>query len=548
MEISRKILFVDDEALLLDGIRRQLRKRYDLTTATGPEEGLRQVRESGPFAVVVSDYRMPGQNGAQFLGAVHELAPQSVLVMLTGQAELDVAVQALHQGHIFRFLNKPCETPLLESTLNECLEQYRLVVTEQLLRDELNRANAELSELNLNLEQLVARRTSTIRGLYGFVAELNGLDSLRDVAQATVTTAATMLGSRRVSLMLPDGSGEYLKIAASVGIEEEIAERVRVPVGTPIAGAVFKDGHSMVVNGDEPPLHPERYDTDIFASIPLASAALATPDGPVGVLNVTDRHDGASYDEESLETLRTISEAAAIAILNQIRREERDDARDATILALAKLAEHRDPETGAHLERVQAYCCLLSEALARTEKYKRLITGDFIQNLVRSSPLHDIGKVGIPDNVLLKPGRLTPDEFDIMKRHARIGGDTVRSLLDRRRKRTFLQMGMEIAYHHHEKFDGSGYPDGLVGEAIPLPARILAVADVYDALTSKRVYKPAMPHQKAADIIRGDSGKHFDPDMVAAFEAQEEQFRRLSELLADNAEAPPQEEMVESSR
>jgi putative two-component system response regulator len=229
--------------------------------------------------------------------------------------------------------------------------------------------------------------------------------------------------------------------------------------------------------------------------------------------------------------------------LIQIRRQERDDARDATILALAKLAEHRDPETGAHLERVQCYCRLVSESMALRPRYAAVITREFIEAIVRSCPLHDVGKVGIPDRILLKPGKLDPGEFEIMKTHARIGGDTIRALVEQGRRQSFLQMGMEIAYNHHERYDGTGYPQGLAGQAIPLPARILALADVYDALTSRRVYKPPMTHSQASAIILAGRGQHFDPDVVAAFVEQAAEFERLARALAEPA--PPMPEDVE---
>jgi putative two-component system response regulator len=202
---------------------------------------------------------------------------------------------------------------------------------------------------------------------------------------------------------------------------------------------------------------------------------------------------------------------------------------------LAKLAEHRDPETGAHLERVQEYCRLLAEYLATKPTYRHQIDRRFIDALVRSSPLHDIGKVGIPDRILLKPDRLTPDEYEIMKTHARIGGDILQSLIDQHQGQTFLEMGRDIAYYHHEKFDGSGYPFGMSGRDIPLPARILAVADVYDALTSKRVYKSAMDHNSAKTLVDEGIGRHFDPEIIEAFHAQESAFCETCVRLADDA-------------
>ena len=539
-EISQRILFVDDDANLLEGLNRRLRKQFEIATARSGEAGLEILNNKGPFAVVVSDYGMPGMSGIEFLKKVGEYSPFTVSAMLTGQADLQVAVRALHNGRIFRFLSKPCSAEVLAKTIHDCLEQYRLVMMERILTDELNCANERLRVLNEELEDRVAKRTATIRRLHQFVSDLNGLDSLEAVAQVVVATTADMLQSRRVSLMLPDPEGEHLSIVAAVGVAARLQQRVRVPIGRAIAGVVFAESETIVVN--DPNIlasRQDRYDSDFFVSAPLVSSSLATPTGPVGVLNATERIGGRGYEEEALADLKAICEAAAIAIQNQIRLQQRNEARDATIFALAKLAENRDAETGAHLERVQAYCRLLGETMAQTPRYGSVIDRGFIENIVRSSPLHDIGKVGIPDHILLKPGRLTADEFKIMKRHSTIGGDTIRALVEKGRRQMFLQMGMEIAYHHHERFDGSGYPQGLAGEAIPLSARILALADVYDALTSRRVYKQAVAHEKAASIIRGDSGSHFDPDVVEAFFRREKEFERIAEERMDREDASP---------
>ena len=446
-----------------------------------------------------------------------------------------MAISALHEGQLFRFLTKPCPPEMLTKTLDDALEQYRLVRTEQILTHWLERTNEELSGLSQRLEEMVAQRTETLRRLHQFVSELNGLDTLEDVAEVVVATAAEMLHSRRVSLMLPHSSGEYLSIIAATDVADQIKERIRVPIGAPIAGWVFAQNRSMVVNEPaELPQESDRYDSDFFVSLPLISTSMTSPSGSVGVLNVTNQLNPTGYTDEDLANLKAIAEAAAIAIRNQIRLRERNEARDATILALAKLAENRDPETGTHLERVQHFCRLLAEGLAEKPHYASIIDRHFIDNLVRSCPLHDIGKVGIPDHILLKPGRLTPEEFEIMKRHSAIGGDTIRSLVEQGRNQQFLEMGMAIAYHHHEKWDGGGYPHGLSGQNIPLPARIVALADVYDALTCKRVYKEAMSHEKAVSIITEGNGKHFDPEMVEVFLARQNEFDRLRQELTDN--------------
>jgi putative two-component system response regulator len=201
------------------------------------------------------------------------------------------------------------------------------------------------------------------------------------------------------------------------------------------------------------------------------------------------------------------------------------ESRDLTIFALAKLAESRDPESGAHLERMREYCRLLAEELSRTPRFRDELDGDLIELLYLTTPLHDIGKVGIPDQVLLKPGRLTPDEFAIMQQHTLIGARTLEAVVSLNPDAQYLQIARDIALTHHERFDGKGYPHGLRGEQIPLCGRITAIADVYDALTSKRVYKPAFSHETAVQLIREGSGTQFDPLLVDAFLHLQDDFQ-----------------------
>jgi len=212
-------------------------------------------------------------------------------------------------------------------------------------------------------------------------------------------------------------------------------------------------------------------------------------------------------------------------------------ARNATILGLAKLAEYRDADTGAHLERIREYCKVLAEALARKSEYSGYITPEYIDDIYYSSILHDIGKVGIPDSILLKPAKLTAEEFEVVKRHSALGGEALKAVESKIEGQSFLTLGKEIAFYHHEKWDGTGYPRGLKGSEIPLSARIVALADVYDALTSKRVYKGAIPHDEARNIIVEGKGSHFAPDVVDAFLENEEEFRRIrEELFRDHEE------------
>lgn len=201
---------------------------------------------------------------------------------------------------------------------------------------------------------------------------------------------------------------------------------------------------------------------------------------------------------------------------------------DATIYSLASLAETRDNETGGHILRTQGYVGALAARLAHDELFAARLDAATVELLTKSAPLHDVGKVGVPDAILLKPGRLTEEEFAIMKQHTTFGRDALQTGIDILGTTSFLRLAQEIAYSHHEKWDGTGYPEGLGGEAIPLSGRLMALADVYDALISARVYKPAFPHEKARAIILEGRGRHFDPAVVDAFLDCEEEFLAIA--------------------
>ena len=220
----------------------------------------------------------------------------------------------------------------------------------------------------------------------------------------------------------------------------------------------------------------------------------------------------------------------------QVRRrtQEIEGLQDVVVLALASLGETRDNETGNHLRRTQHYVRRLAEQLRAHPRFAAVLDDEAIRLLFKSAPLHDIGKVGIPDRILLKPGRLDADEFEVMKTHTTLGYEAIhRAEESLGQEVPFLRFAKEIALSHQEKWDGSGYPQGLQGEAIPVSARLMALADVYDALISRRVYKPAMPVEQAEAIIREGRGSHFDPDVVDAFEAVREDFRAIAARFSD---------------
>ena len=222
---------------------------------------------------------------------------------------------------------------------------------------------------------------------------------------------------------------------------------------------------------------------------------------------------------------------------NEVQKRTREvvAVQEVTILAMASLAETRDNDTGNHIRRTQFYIRALAEKLRNHERFRHLLNDDkTIDLLFKSAPLHDIGKVGIPDAILLKPGRFTPEEFEIMKSHTTLGRDAI--LAAERRlglELRFLTYAKEIAYTHQEQWDGTGYPEGLSGDDIPISGRLMAVADVYDALICRRIYKEGMSHEKAVGIILESKGSHFDPDVVDAFMEIAGEFKEIAKRFED---------------
>ena len=259
---------------------------------------------------------------------------------------------------------------------------------------------------------------------------------------------------------------------------------------------------------------------------------------------------GVDYVTKPFQPEEILARVQTHVTLRQVRRElekhmseleelvrekvkEISDSQMATIHAMSKLAEYRDDQTGRHIERTRELCAMLAGKLRENPRYALLIDDSFIENIYHAALLHDIGKVGIPDAILLKPGKLTEEEFEIIKRHPRIGATTLSWVRSKYPQNAFINMGIALALFHHERWDGGGYPDGLAGEDIPLSARIMALVDVYDALRSDRPYKEAFPHETACRIIREGNGTHFDPSVVDAFFAVEQEFEQICDHMTN---------------
>lgn len=406
------------------------------------------------------------------------------------------------------------------------------------------------SELVLRVQTLVRMReeldeSNSVRGeqtrALGVISELSrslaAASGLADMLDLTLDATAELLCSDRIVALRPTHSGEALTVAGQLGLVNAPGAKSDIPIAGSAIGRVFTgEDPFLITTADDLATDFCEAEKDLLFQRPSVAVALCGPGHSVGVLVVGARGGGHTITALDLVYMNLICNMAGAAIDDALSRQATDDARDSIVIALATLAEYRDFDTGKHLLRVTQFSRLLAEQLRREGPYRDLMTATFVSDIERAVPLHDIGKVAIPDHILLKPGKLTTEEFEIMKGHTTIGARTIEHLIQKSPGVSFLVTAEKIAHSHHERVDGCGYPRGLSGEDLPLAARIATVADVYDAITTRRPYKEAMSHDQAAAIIYDSSGTQFDPHIVEAFGACEEAFRTLAGELADDVD------------
>jgi diguanylate cyclase (GGDEF)-like protein len=512
-----QVLVVDDDPTVHTLCRRLLeRDGYHMRTASDGVEALAACQAELPD-VIIMDGMMPNMDGlecTQRLKADPVTARIPIIMASARTSQTDV-IAGLKAG-VDEYLTKPFDPREL---------QLRV------------RAAARLSLAQLDLSQMNEVRGEQARALqilFDFSRELVSATSLETILDATIAAAAELTFCRRVSVMFPDEDGNNLVIVRSMGIDEAVAQRVRLPRESPIAGTVFGSGRPVVVNSpDEIRQLQPQYDTAFFASLPLVCVGLGAAGDVVGVLNVTERYQGRPFEALELEYLTVIGNMCATTVKQRQARNARDQAHLAIVTSLASLAEQRDGYTGAHIQRVARFGRILAEDLRAHGCFAAQIDEAFVSDLQLAALVHDIGKVVIPDAIFGKPGKLTQEEMAIMQTHAEFGAQAIRSIREDVPQAPFLQMAEEIAWGHHERFDGAGYPRGLKGDAIPLAARIISVADVFDAMTTDRPYKKARSRDAAVAEIRRESGAQFDPLVVEALLRQVNEFARTALELSD---------------
>jgi HD-GYP domain-containing protein (c-di-GMP phosphodiesterase class II) len=359
----------------------------------------------------------------------------------------------------------------------------------------------QTDELVGTLEGLAEERRRADRRC-SFLKRLAGTESVQAVVDEAMVYTESVLSARRLSIMLAED--DVLHICSSRGIPEEAAKQVSVPVGERICGRVFASGRPVVMRNvlSERPHEALGIDANqAVASYPLVAAKMSAGGRKIGVINATDK-PGGEFSDIELTELEFIAEATAICLGSQLTTRDLEKANFAAIVTLAMTMEAKDPYTNGHSLRVQTWATAVGRELG--------LDGRRLQSLSYAAQLHDIGKLAVPDSILQAARQLTDSEWLIVRDHPRRGAELIKHL-------TFLKDAQPAILYHHERLDGAGYPEGLKGDQVPLEARILAVIDAYDAMTSARAYRPAMAHEAAAGELRRCSSTQFDIEVVNTF-------------------------------
>jgi HD-GYP domain-containing protein (c-di-GMP phosphodiesterase class II) len=377
--------------------------------------------------------------------------------------------------------------------------------------------------------------TSKLDKLISLISNINRSHSFEEVLKYIYSAFKAFVPYEYIGIALIKEDGKTLEAAYGIsdgtikGLPEGLLGR-KVDIHKTSLGKVVETGNARIINDLEKYTYGKpikEYNSIIMSAGICSSITLPLVIGtkPVGIIFFSSTRKNA-YTEEHAAFLETVASSIAISFEKNIFV---DDLLYSSVLALAKLAEARDEDTGEHMERMRVYAREIAILLHQDEEYSNEISPGFIKNIERFSPMHDIGKVGIRDGILLKPGKLTDEELEEMKHHTVYGAEVLRAADQHmaRNGNSLFKPGIEIAESHHEKWDGTGYPYGKKGEEIPLSARIVAVADVFDALTSKRPYKEAYSFDEAFEMILNESGKHFDPGIIRVFGKNRERIHSI---------------------
>lgn len=452
---------------------------------------LRSLDESQPPLGIVLAALPESDEGRELLRTLERSLPGCPRLLWSSGEPLDAVAAVVEHGGVARLLDESASDEDLGRGLGALKNISARRNLERLELERLDFAHEVLRDTVVNLERHIDSVRQDASDVERLVTALRSATSLHALARVAAASVAERLPGRGVHVALEQA-----------------------------ARADSYEAWAGVASGE------------VLLRVPLRGL-----ERDLGVLEITRGSAQRATLSAIEETYVHASEAPiALATQGMVHRNERNDAQLATAYGLAKLAEHRDDTTGRHLERVSTYSRMLGEYMRAAGLYRDVLTDRYLVDLELAAPLHDIGKVAVPDAILLKPGKLDAEEWEIMRGHAALGAQTLETILSSTGEQSYLRMGQEIAWCHHERWDGGGYPRGLRDVEIPLSARIMALADVYDALTSPRPYKEAWTHERAKGYISDLAGRQFDPDVVRVFLERESELDAKRAELADGAQ------------
>lgn len=508
MEQVGKVLVVDDEPGVREIVKTYIEyEGYDVIAAADGREALHLV-ETEPVDVVLSDILMPHMDGLTLAGEIHRVNPDIVVVLMTGYASVNTAVEAIKRD-VFDYILKPFQNmQIVLQAVRRAVERKHLIRDRKSLIEDLKRTNAELAHHRQLLMEKVtetdnelARRVERLSILYEIsrsASSITGLDTL--LLNIMKQVSAAMNNSPGI-LWLLDESRTILKRQVTVGLDQPEGIPERIARGEGEVGEAIRDNRVRVCR------RPDQPGDSIFCKL-MASEGLTSmvmipfsfEDTALGAFTIFFRDTTPTEDDISL--LSAIADQTSVSIKNAELFANQQRIFRETIEALATAIDSRDHYTGGHSYMVTQYSLAIAREMQFNEQETELI---WVAGL-----LHDIGKIGISDNILNKPGKLTEEEMGVIKAHPILGRMIIESIES-------LKPAARIVYHHHEHYDGSGYPEGIRGQDIPLESRILQVADIFHALTSDRIYRKAMTLDKAVSVIREEMGTIIDPEIGAIF-------------------------------
>ncbi len=488
-----RILLVDDEPNIREALREYLssiNNHHVVCASSGPEA--LTLFKPGDFDCAFLDLKMPEMTGVELLSRLKEQDTTLPVVIMTGFPSLDAAIDTMRQG-ASDFLIKPFNLSEIKVTVERVVREQRLLKENLRLADSL-RHQKRIEKLNHELQ----RRIKEQHVIHKISESIDRLHTSEEIYQGMASLAARFLEAEKAAVLLLDrSSGQLLTIAAH-GFENAKLGYPAAAFGQGPIGKVAAEGQPMIgrANGDQ----------QLDDSLPMQDAYLVMPiqirEEIFGVLVVGDKSGGLPFGGEDIFISRFLCQKAVLSIENIALYESMVANMHSTLGALVGAMEAKDPYTRQHSRRVTNFSVLTAQAMS--------LDLDLVESIRFAAYLHDIGKIGIKDNILLKETCLSDEEYEQIKTHPVVGETIIRSMDLSENERAIIR-------HHHERWDGKGYPDGLTGEAIPLLARIVAVADAYDAMTSDRPYRQAKTRQEAVNEINRCSGGQFDPQVVIAF-------------------------------